>query len=466
MTLQVRFGLWVGGVVVLAVAGHLVGLLTGDVRHLTRQAEQAHWTAAQHLAHACAEAGLNHDELTVFNFFKELRRSTDFVEAACLDSTGRVFLHSDRLSGAPGPTLPFPNNQIKKILTSKGRTAWSYSVPAERRGRRVAAGQIVYDSFETTRTVRLLLMQIVRRSLGITAITLLFSVGIAWVATRKLTRPIMELVRGARRLAMGDWSIRVREQAPGELGELAAEFNTMSHRLGELDQLKDQLMHTISHDLRNPLGAMTTLTKILKTDALPPSSFPVVEALEASIVRLEGFVSNILDSARLKDGPLSFNRTSVDLTKIFAEMDRLHRPMAEQSNKTLRFSVPSCPPTGLGDEEKIFRILLNLLTNAFKFTREGDLIEVSLRSASPDTVEIQVSDTGWGMGPDQIDHLFEPFRAAQRTPAQARSRQGSGLGLSIVKALVEGQGGTVRVESALGKGTRFSILLPSAVGGL
>jgi signal transduction histidine kinase len=182
-------------------------------------------------------------------------------------------LHSDRLSGTSGPTLPFPKTQVKETLTAKGRTAWSYSVPAQRRGKLVAAGHLVYDSFETTRTVRLLLMQIVRRSLGITAITLLFSVGIAWVATRKLTRPIMELVRGARRLAMGDWSIRVREQAPGELGELAAEFNTMSHRLGELDQLKDQLMHTISHDLRNPLGAMTTLTKILKTDALPPVVF-------------------------------------------------------------------------------------------------------------------------------------------------------------------------------------------------
>jgi signal transduction histidine kinase len=81
----------------------------------------------------------------------------------------------------------------------------------------------------------------------------------------------------------------------------------------------------------------------------------VVEALEASIVRLEGFVSNILDSARLKDGPLSFNRTSVDLTKIFAEMDRLHRPMAEQSNKTLRFSVPLLPPQqGSGTKKRYF----------------------------------------------------------------------------------------------------------------
>ncbi|MBK8575658.1 MAG: HAMP domain-containing protein [Elusimicrobia bacterium] len=311
MSLRFRFGLLIGGVVALTVVVHLVSLLTSEARHLSRRAEEAHWTAAQHLAHVCGESSINRDDLAALNFLKELSRAEDHVEAFCLNKSGGIRLHRT-MSLIGQPLLKgLPSSPQKEETEKNGRRVWIYTVPIERQGVSLGAARVSFDSSKTQDHVRAQLVLVVKRSLNMSGVTLLVALLFSWLAARALTRPILVIAKEAKRLSKGDWEARVPEEAPGELGELSREFNAMSQKLGELDALKDQVMHSVSHDLRNPLGAMTTLARMMKADDLPATSLAYAEAIETTAIRLAAMLNNILDTARLKDGPLSFNRGRV-----------------------------------------------------------------------------------------------------------------------------------------------------------
>ncbi|MBK8576357.1 MAG: HAMP domain-containing histidine kinase [Elusimicrobia bacterium] len=464
MTLRARFTLFIAGVVLATVAAYTAALLAAEAGHFKRQAEAVQWRATEHLARVCGEAALTKNELTALNFFKELQTTPHLLEALCVAPSGLVWLRDD-LGRLKIRTIiqQNPLKRTKTIEDTNGKTRWIYTVPLLRNGRVLAAAQVVFDGQETVRSVHLLLRETARRSFGVPIIAMGLAILLSWFAARALTRPILKMAVGARRLAKGDWSARVPTNAPGELGELGHEFNLMSERLGELDRLKDQFVHTVSHDLRNPLGAVATSVRMIRGEDTPARVAPLVDIIETSVVRLEAMVSNILDTARLREGPLTYDLRPVPLSPIVNELARLYQPVAEQSRKTIGIHVaPDLPPVQ-GDEEKIRRVFLNLLTNAFKFTRAGDRIEMSARPV-PGGVEMKVKDTGVGIEPDRLQRLFVPFRSTDGATGEARKGQGTGLGLFIVKSLVEGQGGQLRVESVVGQGTTFTFTLPTAAG--
>lgn len=462
MTLRARFTLFIVSVVLITVMAYTAALLAAEAGHLKRQAETMQWSAAEHLARVCGESALNTNELTALNFFKELRTTPHFLEAMCVDPSGMVWL-SDDLDREKNLPLVQQNStkRTKTIEETNGGSRWTYTVPLMKNGRVLVAAQVVFDGRETVRSVHRLLSETGRRSFGVPIIAMGLAILLSWFAARALTRPILSLAVGARRVAKGDWSARVPTDAPGELGELSHEFNLMSEQLGELDRLKDQFIHTVSHDLRNPLGAVATSVRMIRGEDTPARVAPLVDIIETSVVRLEAMVSNILDTARLREGHLAYDIRPVPLSPMINELARLYQPVAEQSRKTIGIHVPPDLPPVLGDEEKIRRVFLNLLTNAFKFTRAGDRIELSARAVLGG-VEMHVKDTGVGIAPHRLKQLFVPFRSTDGAAGEARKGQGTGLGLFIVKALVEGQGGQLRVDSVVNQGTTFTFTLPAA----
>ena len=460
MSLRARFFILIGAVTLGTVVAYTVGFFLSEKHHLEQEMEKAQFTSADHLAHACGQALVNHDDLAVLNFFKELGASNDFVEALCVDDRGRVTLHSDlkqtgeilREVNVAAPTRTLMNNPA-------GRTLWAYDHPVFRAGRAVSGARVVYDGAKTLAHVNNTLAETRRRSTGLAVAILGMAFLLSWAAARALTRPIMALSAGARRVGGGDWSARVDPAAPGELGVLAREFNVMSEKLGELDRLKDQFVAAVSHDLRNPLGAITASAKMLQEDQLAPRSRDQVDLIVSSVTRLGAMVSNILDIACLQEKALVFDVKPFSLLPLLTDLHRLYKPLAQQSKKKIELAVPPNLPTVRGDEEKVFRIFLNLIVNAFKFTRENDQIVISARASSPRWVECRVSDTGRGIPPERLPELFEPHRSRGKSDGD-KSGQGAGLGLSIVKILVEGQGGTIRVESVPGQGSAFFFTIP------
>jgi signal transduction histidine kinase len=336
----------------------------------------------------------------------------------------------------------------------------AYAAPIFRFNRSVGTAWVFYKEEAVQQRRRDLLHQTAQRlvwlTLGVFGVALLLSASLS----KTLTRPISEVVAGARRLGRGELGTRVREMGPGELGDLGREFNAMAQKLGDLEAMKDHFIQTVSHDLRNPLSAIATSANVLLSDELPATSLPLVEVIESSAVRLRTMVNNILDVAKMREGRLTFERTIFPVSQILKELTRLYLPMAKESNKTLHLYLPEDLPLLDADEEKVLRIFLNLLTNAFKFTREGDTITIAAAPEGENRVEFRVSDTGLGIDPVRLATIFQPFRSVEGAESGVRHRQGTGLGLSIVKTLIEGHGGRIQLQSIPGKGTTVVFTLP------
>jgi signal transduction histidine kinase len=160
-------------------------------------------------------------------------------------------------------------------------------------------------------------------------------------------------------------------------------------------------------------------------------------------------VNNILDGAHLKEGRLTFQFREVELRPLLEEVVRLFNPLAKDAGKILSSDWPQLPARLRADEEKLFRILLNLLANAFKFTRRGDRVTLGARPAEKGGVAFWVQDTGWGIPPEKIGGLLTSEKGG-----------GAGMGLRIVQALVEGHGGKMEVRSVSQQGTTVEFLLP------
>ena len=182
-----------------------------------------------------------------------------------------------------------------------------------------------------------------------------------------------------------------------------------------------------------------------------------MESIERGALRLKAMVNNILDAAQLRVGSLPFRKSKFSIVPLLEEMARLYKPLAEESNKTFSVDFPDHLPLLEADEEKTLRIFLNLVANAFKFTRRGESIAISCQPFGKDFIEFAVKDTGPGIPPERMARLFQPVLALNTGP-----QEGSGMGLSIVRSLVEGHGGTFRVDTALGKGTTIVFTLPVA----
>jgi PAS domain S-box-containing protein len=232
-------------------------------------------------------------------------------------------------------------------------------------------------------------------------------------------------------------------------------------REAELDRMKTMFVSMVSHELRTPLGAIMGYGEILQEQVHGPLNerqVNVVERLIANTKRLLSLVNDLLDRARLEAGQLKLVSAPFDPGVLLDELLSVTGELAKAKKLDLATSiVPEVPQTLLGDSQRLMQVLVNLVTNAIKFTDQGSII---VKFDRPDRSHwsMQVSDTGIGIPPDEQPHVFDMFR--QIDGLAARRQTGAGLGLSIVKQLVTLMGGEIRLASSVGAGTTFTIVLP------
>ncbi|MBW4583662.1 ATP-binding protein [Aetokthonos hydrillicola Thurmond2011] len=229
--------------------------------------------------------------------------------------------------------------------------------------------------------------------------------------------------------------------------------------LAELDRAKTVFFSNVSHEFRTPLTLMLGPTEDALTDEqnlLPPIQRDRIEIVQRNGLRLLKLVNTLLDFSRIQAGRIQANYEATDLAKFTAELASTFRSLIERAGMNLVVDCPPLPEAIYVDCEMWEKIILNLLSNAFKFTFTGT-ITVTLRYCKQ-YVELCIADTGIGIPADEIPHLFERFHRVKG--AQGRSFEGSGIGLSLVYELVKLHGGSVNVISALGEGSCFTISLP------
>jgi signal transduction histidine kinase len=252
---------------------------------------------------------------------------------------------------------------------------------------------------------------------------------------------------------------RQRELAEQRLRQLAEENARLYEQARKANHLKDEFIAMISHELRTPMTSILGWTRLLKLGGLKSEEYEsALDAVEKSATVQARLIDDLLDVSRIATGKLELQFATVDLTEVvLTTVEALRIPAAgKQIAIDARAAGDRCIVRG--DRSRLQQVVSNLLQNAIKFTPEGGSISVST-SAGDGRVEVSVSDTGRGIRADALDEIFEPFR--QDGAASAEGQHGLGLGLSIVRHIVERHGGSVAAESAgIGRGATFRVRLP------
>jgi signal transduction histidine kinase len=285
-----------------------------------------------------------------------------------------------------------------------------------------------------------------------------------------LSRRLLGLMRGA----FIERAQALPSPDPGQLLRLLAAIEQVSERLEAdwsqhfADRLSGpdglELVVEVAHDLRSPLTSILFLAETLQRARSGPVN-PVQERqlglIYSAAFGLSSVASDVIELARGGDRLVDLDPIPVSVTDILESVRDFVQPIAEEKSLAVRLATP---PTDfrVGHPVALSRVLLNLTTNALKFTAEG-FVEVTARETGPRTVEFSVRDTGRGIPPQSMATLYEPFRRRQKPGEYAFS--GSGLGLSICRKLVEAMGSTLEVETAQGQGTRFYFVLDLPLAG-
>jgi signal transduction histidine kinase len=314
----------------------------------------------------------------------------------------------------------------------------------------------------------------------------------AWVVSRQITRPIATITDAAETIASGDYSVRVMPRGDEELQRLTASFNRMADEIrvthSELEmqaaeaeavaidldraraqaedanRAKSEFLAVMSHELRTPLNAIAGYTELLELGLRGPvtdAQMRDLARIRASQQHLLGLISAVLDLSRIEAGRVSYDLEVVPLDPFLAGLDSLVAPQAAAKSLTLEHLRASEPLGALADREKLRQVLLNLLSNAIRYTPSGGRVTISAAVRDERTVVIEVSDTGIGVVGDEQEKIFEPFVQLDRS--LTKIRDGIGLGLAISRDLARGMGGEITVASAgTGRGSRFAVTLPRA----
>jgi signal transduction histidine kinase len=257
-------------------------------------------------------------------------------------------------------------------------------------------------------------------------------------------------------MAGGELSQQVTVNSKDEIGELAESFNRMSSEVAKANQLRKQMTADIAHDLRTPLTVIAGYVESMRDGDLAPTP-ERLDVIYAEIDRLQRLVADLRLLAHTDAGELRLNLQAIHPKELIESAAASFKLSAEQKSITLRVQADDDLPLLQIDESRMNRVLSNLISNAIRHTPEGGIISI-LATRKNQNIIIAVEDTGEGIPPADLPHIFDRFYRADKSRTEADGAS-SGLGLAIAKALVEAHGGRVWAESEVGRGTRMRVAM-------
>ena len=286
------------------------------------------------------------------------------------------------------------------------------------------------------------------------------SVGASLLVSRRIVSPIRELARASHRIADGQYAERVIATGQDELGELGKSFNAMAAALESTEQRRTELIGDVAHELRTPLATLRGYMEGLMDGVVEPSD-QTWARLHDETGRLQRLVDDLQELSRAEARQLPLHPSTIQTTELVrAAVERLGSAYADKG-VTLETDVQLGVPDVLADADRAMQVLTNLLGNALRYTPVAGSVRVRIAAASRREVAISVSDTGVGIAPEHLARVFERFYRVDKS--RSRVLGGSGIGLTIARALVEGMGGRIWAESAgTGQGATFTFTLPVA----
>jgi signal transduction histidine kinase len=281
---------------------------------------------------------------------------------------------------------------------------------------------------------------------------------LAFYLSRRLAKPVLSLSRAADRIARGKYDVAVPHvRGGGEVSELAERFRQMASRLAEAEEQERNFLMSVSHELRTPLTAIRGHVEALREGV---ADDPDIRAESLAVIateadRLERLVGDVLDLAKLDAHRFTVLREEVDMRSLVEGVYAAFGEEARRREIDYRCQTQASPVI-FSDGDRVFQIVSNLLANAFRWTPDGGRVELSLASSNGN-VSVSVADTGPGIKPAEQERIFRPF--------WSRDGGGTGLGLAIARELALALGGRIELRSEPGAGSRFDLVLPTALPG-
>ena len=286
-------------------------------------------------------------------------------------------------------------------------------------------------------------------------------------ASRRITRPILEIASAARAIREGELSRRIPVTTKDEIGTLASSINDMAGKLGndiiqlkKLERVRSEFLGNVSHELRTPIFSLQGFLETLLDGAVddPAVNRDFLEKAHKHAGRLNALLNDLIEISRIESGEMKMSFRFMPVADLLREVSDEMAPAAAKKNIRLIVDTGECTDDKVyADRERLKQVMINLLDNAIKYTEDGGSITVSARREGTGAVSVEVADTGTGIPGQHLGRIFERFYRVDKD--RSRDVGGTGLGLAIVKHIVEAHGGAIRVESIVGKGSRFMFTL-------
>jgi len=279
---------------------------------------------------------------------------------------------------------------------------------------------------------------------------------VAAIAAPRLARPIRRLTQTARRIEHGDLDARAEVGGGAEIAGLGAAINTLAETLKREEDLRRNAATDIAHELRTPIGGILSRIEAAQ-DGIITDEQANLAAMHAEVLRLIGLVDDLGRLADAQRPGMLLTKSDVDLAALSRRRAAAFRDYFDANGIELVEDVVAT--TAFGDEQRLEQVLDNLLSNALRYTDSGGTVTVSVRPVGYEAL-LAVADTGMGISPEDLPHVFERFWRGDKS--RSRATGGYGIGLAVVSELVHAHGGRTDVESVLGQGSTFSVRLPAA----
>ncbi len=306
-----------------------------------------------------------------------------------------------------------------------------------------------------TDTHRAFLTAVHRYLLWASLVALLLAFLLSYLLTRRVLRPLSQMITASHQISAGDFSARIDANPNDEIGELGTAFNRMGDSLEQLERLRKTMVADVAHELRTPLTNLRGYLEGLSDGVIPPDK-KILDMLQQENLRLVSLVEDLSQLAKADAARAYLKRETVDLQECINEILTLYRMNFEEKNISISTSFAE-NMTVQADRDKLLQAIRNLVENCWKYTPAGGSVKISC-AAVVNGIHTDFINSGPGIQEKDITFIFERFFRAE--PSRSRDAGGAGIGLSIVKQLIEAHGGKVGAESAPGE-TRIWFELPA-----
>ncbi len=405
-----------------------------------------------------------HSQDSSANFAAEMRtmletfNEKDKIELMAINSKGRVVLTSSGFSPDEDDVMPDYIEAMEKGEGSYvgrlhgGEKILAVSVPISSMSNEYSSVRMVTSLTEIDSTIMTYIAAVA--VICFTIIFIIVTIGLYFAGS--IVKPIRQISNIARKIAMGDFSVRIENNSDDEIGELCTAINHMAFELSAAESMKNEFISSVSHELRTPLTAIKGWAETLMLDGgnSPDTMNKGVKIIVTETERLQQMVEELLDFSRMQNGHFTLQSATMDILAELGDAALMYSEKAKRENKKIIYNEPEMLPFVFGDKNRIRQVFINVVDNAVKYSSEGDVITITA-SQSGDNVVVAVKDTGVGIKQSDLAKVKTKFYKANHT------RRGSGIGLAVADEIISMHGGSLSIDSeGEGLGTTVTITLP------